>query len=110
MTRPSPSPTTLATTRTVSFKALLYFWEGQPAEGRKALDALNEKARQQKEPYSQFEITFGRAMLSADPSVELEQLRWLETWLQDPIDGLSEVDRDNFLAQVLRERSEEHTS
>jgi hypothetical protein len=44
-------------------------------------------------------------MLSADPSVELEQLRWLETWLQDPIDGLSEVDRDNFLAQVLRERA-----
>ena len=86
-------------------KALVYFWEGQPAEGRKALDALNEKARQQKEPYSQFEIGFGRAMLSADPSVELEQLRWLETWLQDPIDGLSEVDRDTFLAQVLRERA-----
>src|SRR6266446_1441882 len=37
-------------------KALVYFWEGQPAEGRKALDALNEKAHQQKEPYSQFEV------------------------------------------------------
>jgi Tetratricopeptide repeat len=85
-------------------KALVYFWEGQPAQGRKALDALNEKARRQKEPYSQFEIGFGRAMLAAEPSLELEQLRWLETWLQDPIDGLSEVDRDISLAQVLRER------
>src|SRR6266446_3878099 len=86
-------------------KALVYFWEGQPAEGRKALDALYEKARHQKEPYSQFEIGFGRAMLAADPSVELEQLRWLETWLRNPIDGLSEGDRGSSLAQVLRERA-----
>jgi tetratricopeptide (TPR) repeat protein len=86
-------------------KALVYFWEGRPAEGREALDALNEKAQQQKEPYSQFEISFGRAMLAADSSVELAQLRWLETWLQDPIDGLTEVDRDSSLAQVLRERT-----
>ncbi len=85
-------------------KALVYFWEGQPAEGRKALDAVNEKARRQKEPYSQFEIAFGRAMLAADPSLELEQLRSLEIWLQDPIDGLSEADRGNYRAQVLRER------
>jgi tetratricopeptide (TPR) repeat protein len=86
-------------------KAVVYFWEGRPGEGRKALDALNEKARQQKEPYSEFEIGFGRAMLAADPASELEQLRWLETWLQDPIEGLSEVDRDVYLGQVLRERA-----
>jgi len=86
-------------------KALVYFWEGQPAEGRKTLDALNEKARQQKEPYSEFEIGFGRAMLAADSSTELEQLRWLETWLQDPVEGLSEIDRDAYLAEVLRERT-----
>ncbi|HLZ91670.1 MAG TPA: tetratricopeptide repeat protein [Candidatus Acidoferrum sp.] len=86
-------------------KALLYFWEGRPIEGRQALDALNEKVRQQREPYSQFEVAFGRAMLAAGPSLELEQLRWLETWLQDPIDGLSEAGRDNFRAQVLRERA-----
>jgi predicted Zn-dependent protease len=86
-------------------KALVYFWEGHPAEGRKALDALNEKARHQKEPYSQFEIGFGRAILAADPGLELEQLRSLEIWLQDPIDGLSEADRDNSRAQVLRERA-----
>jgi hypothetical protein len=44
-------------------------------------------------------------MLAADPSLELEQLRSLEIWLQEPIDGLSEVDRDNSRAQVLRERA-----
>jgi tetratricopeptide (TPR) repeat protein len=86
-------------------KALVYFWEGQPAEGRKALDALNEKVLQQKEPYSQFEVGFGRAMLAADTSVELAQLRWLETWLQNPLDGLSEADRAGYRAQVLRERA-----
>jgi tetratricopeptide (TPR) repeat protein len=86
-------------------KTLVYFWEGQPAEGRKALDALNEKARQEKEPYSQFEISFGRAMLAADSAVELEQLRAVETWLQTPRDGLSESDRGSFLAQVFRERA-----
>jgi tetratricopeptide (TPR) repeat protein len=86
-------------------KALVYFWEGQPAEGHAALDALNEKARRQKEPYSQFEIGFGRAMLAGDPALELEQLRSLELWLQSPSDGLSEADRDNFRAQVLRERA-----
>ena len=86
-------------------KALVYFWEGQPLEGRKALDALNEKGRRQKEPYSQFEIGFGRALLAANPAVELEQLRSLELWLQDPINGMSEADRDNSRAQVLRERA-----
>ena len=40
-----------------------------------------------------------------DPGLELEQLRSLEIWLQDPIDGLSEADRDNSRAQVLRERA-----
>jgi hypothetical protein len=86
-------------------KALVYFWEGQTAEGHAALDALNEKARRQKEPYSQFEIGFGRAMLAGDAALELEQLRSLELWLQSPSDGLSEADRDNFRAQLLRERA-----
>jgi hypothetical protein len=82
----------------------VFFWEGQTAEGHAALDTLNEKARRQKEPYSQFEIGFGRAMLAGDAALELEQLRSLELWLQSPSDGLSESDRDNFHAQVLRER------
>ena len=37
--------------------------------------------------------------------MELEQLRAVETWLQGPIDGLSESDRGSCLAQVFRERA-----
>lgn len=86
-------------------KALVFFWEGQPAEGRKELASLQEKAKAQKEPYSQFEIGFGRAMLATSPASELEQLRSLEAWLQNPIEGFSDADRVSSLAQSLREHA-----
>ena len=84
-------------------KALVYFWEGQPAAGRQALEDLLVKARKQKEPYAQFEIAFGRAMLAADFQAELEQLRGVESSLQKPIVGMSEPDRNISIASVLRE-------
>jgi len=86
-------------------KALVYFWEGQPERGRQELATLLEKAHQQKEPYSQFEIGFGRAMLAANPTSELEQLRSLEAWLRNPTDGFSDADRIGSLAQALREHA-----
>ena len=86
-------------------KALVYFWEGQPVGGRKAFDALYEKALQQKEPYSVFEIGFGRAMLAADLESEAEQLRAIEVHIESAIAGMSELDRNNSLAAVLRERT-----
>jgi tetratricopeptide (TPR) repeat protein len=85
-------------------KALVYFWEGHPEEGRKALDELYEKSRQQKEPNSLFEIGFGRAMLAADFHTELDQLRALEVSLQNSIVGMSEADRNAARAGVLREQ------
>jgi predicted Zn-dependent protease len=84
-------------------KALAYFWEGQSATGRHSLDALLEEARQKKDAYAQFEIGFGRAMLALDAAAELEQLRSIEASLQKPIPGMSESDRNLFLAQTLRE-------
>ncbi|MGH9678278.1 MAG: tetratricopeptide repeat protein, partial [Candidatus Acidiferrum sp.] len=84
-------------------KALVSFWEGQPAAGRKALNDLLEQSRKQKEPYAQFEIAFGRAMLAADANSGLEQLRAVEASLQKPISGMSESDRNTSLASVLRE-------
>jgi tetratricopeptide (TPR) repeat protein len=86
-------------------KALVFFWEGRPEEGRNELVALQEKANGQKEPYSQFEIGFGRAMLAADVSSERQQLRSLESWLQRPIDGFSDSDRISSLALNLREQA-----
>jgi predicted Zn-dependent protease len=86
-------------------KALISFWEGQPDQGRKLLDSLLEHARRQKDPYAQFEIGFGRAQLSAGPATELEQLRALEVTVQKPVAGMSEPDRNLFLASVLREEA-----
>ncbi len=86
-------------------RALISFWEGQPQQGRKSLDVLLEQARRQKDPYAQFEIGFGRAQLSANSVSELEQLRALEVSVQKPIPGMSEPDRNTFLASVLREEA-----
>ena len=86
-------------------KALVYFWEGQQAKGRKALDSLYEKAQERKEPYSVSEIGLGRAMLAANSSTEFQQLHTLESWLQKPVAGMADIDRDNALATVLREHA-----
>jgi tetratricopeptide (TPR) repeat protein len=86
-------------------RALISFWEGQPQQGRKSLDVLLEQARRQKDPYAQFEIGFGRAQLSANSVSELEQLRALEVSVQKPVPGMSEPDRNIFLASVLREET-----
>ena len=86
-------------------KTLVFFWEGHPSEGRKALDALYSKAIQEKEPNALFEIGFGRALLAADFGTEFEHLRGLEAQLQDTLTGMTEVDRNNALAVILRERT-----
>lgn len=84
-------------------KTLVYFWEGQAATGLRALDDLLEKARKQKDPYEQFEIGFGRAMLTPDSESALELLHALESSQQQSISGMSESDRNLNLASVLRE-------
>ena len=86
-------------------KALAYFWEGHPEQGRKALDSLLEDARRQKEPYAQFEISFGRAMLAPSAASELELLRAVETSVQKPVAGMSEPDRHLSWSSVLREQA-----
>src|SRR4029077_13179526 len=52
-----------------------------------------------------WKIGCGCSRSADDPALELEHLRSLEIWLQSPSEGLSEADRDNFRAQVLRERA-----
>lgn len=86
-------------------KALAYFWEGHPEQGRKALESLLEDARQKKDPYAQFEIAFGRATLSADAAAELDQLHTVEASVQQPLIGMSEPDRQISSASVLREEA-----
>jgi tetratricopeptide (TPR) repeat protein len=86
-------------------KALVSFWEGQPEQGRKALDSLLEQARRQKDPNAQFEIGLGRAQLSPDTASEVEQLHALEASVQKPVTGMGEPDRNISLASVLREEA-----
>jgi tetratricopeptide (TPR) repeat protein len=85
-------------------KALVYFWEGQAEEGRKALDLLFVEAANKKEPNELFDIGLGSAMLAATPQEELSQLGALSVFLEQPLPGMSEADRGVARASVLRER------
>jgi tetratricopeptide (TPR) repeat protein len=85
-------------------KALVYFWEGNAAEGRKVLAALSEQAADKKEPNMQFAIALGRAMLAANSQDELEQLGTVAAFLEQPLAGMSESNRGIARATVLRER------
>lgn len=82
-------------------RTLVYFWEGQPAQGRKALDIVYEQARRQKDPYGLYEVGLGRALLTPEPVTQIEQLRVLEASLERAIDGMVESDRNSALASVL---------
>lgn len=86
-------------------KALVFFWESHPVEGRQLLESLAQKARTEKEPYAQFEIGFARALLATNAADELAQLKSLESFLQGPVAGMTETDRNTSLGVVLRERA-----
>jgi tetratricopeptide (TPR) repeat protein len=86
-------------------KSLVYFWEGQPEEGRKALHATLESARRQKEPYEQFEAALTLAQLSDSNASAQEQLKALEASIEKPIAGMGEPDRNLSMGQVLREEA-----
>ena len=86
-------------------KSLVFFWEGRSLEGRKSLESLLEKARADNEPYAQFEVGFGVALLAQNAADELAQLKSLESFLQGPVPGMSEVDRNASLGSVWRERA-----
>jgi tetratricopeptide (TPR) repeat protein len=85
-------------------KALVYFWEGQPGEGRKALAAVAGEAARQKEPNAQFEIGLGRAMLASDYKDELKQLDVLSSLFEKSFEGMNESERSAARAALLRER------
>jgi len=86
-------------------QALIFFWEGRPAEGRKALASVAREAATKKEPNTQFEIALAEAMLAADSRDELTRLSALSVSLEKPLAGMSEADRDTNRANVLRERA-----
>jgi tetratricopeptide (TPR) repeat protein len=86
-------------------KALILFWEGRSAEGRKLLEGLAERARSEKEPYAQFEIGFAMALVAPNSADGLAQLDSLESFLRGPVAGMTEADRNAALGAVWRERT-----
>lgn len=86
-------------------KALTLFWEGKSAVGQETLAALAEEAASKKESNSQFDIGMARAMLAANSQSELEQLRALGVFLEQPLAGMIESDRGVARAAVLREQA-----
>jgi tetratricopeptide (TPR) repeat protein len=91
-------------------KALVFFWEGHLAEGREHLEVLAGKARAEEQPYAQFEIGFARALLATNVVDELAQLKSLESFLQRPLAGMRESDRNASLSAVWRERVRAYAS
>jgi len=91
-------------------KALVFFWEGHLVDGRKLLEDLAAKARAEKEPYAQFEIGFARALLATNAVDEFAQLKFLESFLQGPVAGMTEADRNVSLGAVWRERARAYAS
>jgi tetratricopeptide (TPR) repeat protein len=86
-------------------KSLVYFWEGNASEGRKELASLARQAVEKKEPNEQFEVGLAAAMLAEDSRDELARLAALFVFLEKPLAGMSEFDRDTNRAAVLRERA-----
>ena len=86
-------------------KALIYFWEGKPAEGVASLDAVAAKAAEANEPYAIYEISLGRALLTAEPAEQAKHLEALEAKFAAPVSGMSESDRNPFLAEILRDEA-----
>lgn len=91
-------------------KALVFFWEGHSGEGRKTLEVLAEKADAEKEPYAQFEIGFALALLAPNAADEFAQLKSLESFLQGPVAGMTDTDRNASLGAVWRERARAYAS
>lgn len=89
-------------------KRLVFFWEGHADQGRKALLALSEEAKNQKQAYAEAEVGFARVLLAADTDEQLLQLESLEKLLRSPIAGISDSDRNISLAAVWREQARVH--
>jgi tetratricopeptide (TPR) repeat protein len=84
-------------------KALVKFWEGKGAEGRQALAEAEQKALLAHDPYAQFEIEEGQALLAGTPKEQIEKLRAMERTYGNPVEGMSEADRNPSLAAIWRD-------
>ena len=85
-------------------KTLALFWQGKGEDGLRELDRLAAEAREVREPYAEFEIEEGRALLTPDPAEQLVLLRALEARFSVSLTGMSDSDRGPSLASVWRDQ------
>src|SRR5438552_2788182 len=85
-------------------RALVSFWEGNPAQGQQELAAFAEEAARKNEPNGQSNIALSRAMLAADSQSALAQLKELTVFLEKPHSGMLESAHSMARATVMRER------
>ena len=84
-------------------QALLFFWQGKRAVGLRKLSELEKKAHALREPYAEFEIQEGYALLLPAWKDQLQKLREVEGAYLSPIAGMSESDRNPSLAAIWRD-------
>jgi tetratricopeptide (TPR) repeat protein len=84
-------------------QALLFFWQGRSAVGLRKLSELEKKAHALREPYAEFEIQEGYALLLPAWKDQLQKLREVEGAYVSPIAGMSESDRNPSLAAIWRD-------
>jgi tetratricopeptide (TPR) repeat protein len=88
-------------------KALVLFWEGRASQGLRALNAVEQKARAAKEPYTLFESQEALALLAATSRERQEKLVQIEAYFSAPVPGMSDGDRNPTLAAIWRDEARE---
>ncbi len=84
-------------------KALMKFWAGKSIDGLQALADVKRKAQAAQEPYALFEIEEAEALLALTPMERVAKLHEMARTFGNPVDGMSEADRNSSLAAVWRD-------
>jgi hypothetical protein len=84
-------------------KALLKFWAGKSIDGLQALADVKRKAQAAQEPYALFEIEEAEALLALTPMERVAKLHEMARTFGNPVEGMSEADRNSSLAAIWRD-------
>ena len=84
-------------------KALMKFWAGKNIDGLQALADVERKALIAHEPYALFEIEEAQALLALTPMERVAKLHEMARTFGNPVEGMSEADRNSSLAAIWRD-------
>ena len=84
-------------------KVLMKFWSGKTMDGLQALAAVETEAQAAHEPYATFEVQEAEALLALTPMERIAKLHEMERIYGSSVEGVSESDRNAFLAAIWRD-------